>query len=40
MTTNRFINNLFVLACFALMLPYFALYRPHRRGRTFAASSL
>jgi hypothetical protein len=29
-TTNWFINKLFVLACFGLMLPYFALFR--RRG--------
>jgi hypothetical protein len=26
-TTNWFINKLFVLACFCLMLPYFVLYR-------------
>ena len=26
-TTNWFINKLFVLACFGLMLPYFALFR-------------
>ena len=30
-TTNWFINKLFVLACFCLMLPYFALVR--RPGR-------
>jgi hypothetical protein len=38
-TTNWFINKLFVLACFSLMLPYFALYRPHRRDRSVAASA-
>jgi hypothetical protein len=37
-TTNWFINKLFVLACFSLMLPYFALYRPRRRDRTLASS--
>jgi hypothetical protein len=26
-TTNWFVNKLFVLACFGLMLPYFVLYR-------------
>ena len=30
-TTNWFINKLFVLACFLLMLPYFALQRPRAR---------
>jgi hypothetical protein len=39
-TTNWFINKLFVLACFCLMLPHFVFYRPHRRNRGFAASSL
>jgi hypothetical protein len=39
-TTNWFINKLFVLACFCLLLPYFVFYRPHRRNRAFAASSL
>ena len=29
-----------VLACFCLMLPYFVLYRPRQRDRTFATSSL
>jgi hypothetical protein len=33
-TTNWFINKLFVLACFVLMLPYFVLQRqPARDGR-------
>jgi hypothetical protein len=39
-TTNWFINKLFVLACFCLMLPYFVLYRPRQGDRTFATSSL
>jgi hypothetical protein len=38
-TTNWFINKLFVLACFGLMLPYLVLYRPRRGGRTVAAPS-
>jgi hypothetical protein len=39
-TTNWFINKLFVLACFCLMLPCFVLYRRRRRDRTFATSSV
>jgi hypothetical protein len=34
-TTNWFINKLFVLACFCLMLPYLAIYhwrQPARAG--------
>ena len=36
-TTNWFINKLFVLACFCLMLPYFTLFR--RRIRLAPATS-
>ena len=36
-TTNWFINKLFVLACFLLVLPYFVLYR---RSRALADRSL
>ena len=32
-TTNWFINKLFMLACFCLMLPYFGLYRRDLRQR-------
>ena len=31
-TTNWFINKLFVLACFCLMLPYLVLHPPLRRA--------
>ncbi|HSA80967.1 MAG TPA: hypothetical protein VLE23_09095 [Geminicoccaceae bacterium] len=33
-TTNWFVNKLFVLACFCLMLPYFLLHRRPRRARS------
>ena len=33
-TTNWFINKLFVLACFCLMLPYFVIYRRDLRQRS------
>jgi hypothetical protein len=36
-TTNWFVNKLFVLACFCLMLPYFALFR--RPVRAVSATS-
>ena len=35
-TTNWFINKLFVLACFCLMLPYFVLYRRRERAQGLA----
>jgi hypothetical protein len=37
-TTNWFINKLFVLACFCLMLPHFVIYRRSRDTRDLAAS--
>jgi hypothetical protein len=37
-TTNWFINKLFVLACFCLMLPYFTMYLRLRCKRDLAAS--
>jgi hypothetical protein len=38
-TTNWFINKLFVLACFGLMLPYFALFRDRRARPSWAGSA-
>jgi hypothetical protein len=37
-TTNWFINKLFVLACFTLMLPYFVIHGRRARDRGLATS--
>jgi hypothetical protein len=39
-TTNWFINKLFVLACFSLMLPYFIIYRRREGDRLRSGSAL